>query len=73
MSTLTRRLAKETVEAFVAELDVPARDTLSDVQLQRLGLLVREAVSAGIRDAAKRAENLARELRRDAEPPEIEL
>jgi hypothetical protein len=73
MSTLTHTLAKEAVAAFLAELDAPARGVLRAAQLERLELLIREAVSAGIHNAAERAENLARELRRDAEPAEIEL
>jgi hypothetical protein len=73
MSTLTRDLAKEVVAAFLAELDPAAKDQLSDAQLERLELLVQEAVSAGIHDAAERAENLARELRSEAGSPEIEL
>jgi hypothetical protein len=73
MSTLVQELAKEVVAAFLAELDATARGALSGAQLERLELLVREAVSAGIHDAAERAENLARELRREAGSPEIEL
>jgi hypothetical protein len=73
MSTLIQELAKEVVEAFLAELDQTARAALSGAQLERLELLVREAVSAGIHDAAERVENLARELRREAGSPEIEL
>jgi hypothetical protein len=73
MSTLVQELAKEVVAAFLAELDATARGGLSRAQLERLELLVREAVSAGIHDAAERAENLARELRREAGSPEIEL
>lgn len=73
MSTLIHELANEVVAAFLAELDASARSALSSAQLERLELLVREAISAGIHDAAERAENLARELRREAGSPEIEL
>jgi hypothetical protein len=73
MTTLTDRLAKEAVTAFLQELDETTRACLSDAQVERLELLIREAVSAGIHNAAERTENLIRELRKETESPEIEL
>jgi len=73
MSTLTQELGKEVVAAFLAELELPAKHQLSEAQLERLELLVQEAISAGIHDAAERVETLARELRSEAGSPEIEL
>jgi len=73
MSNLIQELAQEVVAAFLAELDAAAKDRLADAQLERLELLVKEAVSAGIHQAAERVEKLARELRSEAGSPEIEL
>jgi len=73
MSTLTQELANEVVAAFLAELEPAAKHQLSEAQLERLELLVQEAISAGIHNAAERVETLARELRSEAGSPEIEL
>jgi hypothetical protein len=73
MSSLTQELASEVVAAFLAELDPAAKGRLGEAQLERLELLVQEAVSAGIHDAAERMESLVRELRSEAGTPEIEL
>jgi hypothetical protein len=73
MSTLIRELAEEVVAAFLAELDPAAKESLGEAQLERLELLVREAVSAGVHDAAERIEALVRDIRSEAGSPEIEL
>ena len=72
MSTLAQELAKEVVAAFLAELDPGAAARLEEADLERLELLVREAISASAHDAADRLEQLARTLRNEARSPEIE-
>ncbi len=72
MSTLGQELAQEVVAAFVAELDPVAAANLGEADLERLELLVREAISTSSHDAADRLEQLAITLRNEALSTEIE-
>ena len=73
MSTLNQTLAKEAVEAFLAELEPSLGDGLGEAQTARLELLIQQAVAAGIHHAAEQAENLARQLRSEAGSAPLEL
>lgn len=73
MSNLTQELAKEVVAAFVAEVDPATERRLKEPEIELLEVLVREALSAAIHEAAERVETLARELRSESGSPEIEL
>jgi hypothetical protein len=72
MSTLAQELAQEVVAAFLAELDPGAAARLEEADLERLELLVREAISASAHDTAERLEQLAQTLRNEEHSPEIE-
>ena len=73
MSTLTERLAKQVIASFKAELAEDTQTQIGAAQFERLELLVEDAVSAAVHDAAERVETLVRELRSGTRSPQLEL
>ena len=73
MSNITESLAKQTVDAFRAELDEQQIEQLGHAQLDRLELLIGEAVAAALHHAAEQVDNLADSLRAEGEAGALEL
>lgn len=73
MPRLTERLAKQVIESFKAELADDTQAQIGAAQFERLELLVEDAVSAAVHDAAERVKALVRELRSSTSSPQLEL
>lgn len=66
MSNFTEDLARETVAAFCAELSDASRRNIGEAQLERLELLVAEAIAAALHHAAEQVAALGRSLRTES-------
>jgi hypothetical protein len=73
MSNLSETLAQQAVAAFRAELGGPLIEQIGEHQLERLHLLVAEAVSAALSSAAERVDELARALRSEGESGSLDI
>jgi hypothetical protein len=65
--------AEAVVSAFKEILGAQICRQISEAQFSDLDRLIRELVSAELRDAAERMETLARELRKETDFPELGL
>jgi hypothetical protein len=73
MPTLTERLAGQVIASFRAELAEETQTQIGTAQFERLELLVEDALSTAIHDAAERVEAVVRELRSDTSSPQLDL
>ena len=73
MTNRNEKLAAKVVAAFQDILSDEALSYISEKEFQELGLIVREALSQELSEAADMVEEVAQRLRGMTEPKELEL
>lgn len=65
--------AAKVVETFKARLSEAACEQINDAQFEDLYLMIRKAISEELLSTAKLIEDLAKQVRSEADKPELEL
>lgn len=73
MNSTQQQLVEEVVEAFRASLSPEALAHIEPARFDDLAFVVSEALAEAVGSVVERMEDLLRELRKEAEKPELEL
>ena len=66
-------LAERVVNTFKGILNQAALESINDAQFEDLKMMIREAISEELGNAANLVYEVARKIRREVEKPEMEL
>jgi hypothetical protein len=73
MADRHQELAQKVVNTFKQSLSDQARDQITDAQFNELVLMIREAISEELKDAAELIDGIAKRLRSQTDDQELGL